>query len=445
MAKSNPAASLWHRVQGATRVLMGQAKPMTTADLVKEIAESRRTASGVYVGEANALCIPAVYGCVRIISQALAKCPFMVYRLEERKGHLARIPVRDHPASLLLNVEPNRYRMAPFTLKQMMVAHILLRGNSYTFVRRSGNKLVELIPLHPDRMALDDVFEPGPSGELGVIYHYSWARGGSQYFRNEEILHLRGVCLDGVMGVSLLDSAREAMGLAIQQERFAAKLFANGASPSGVVKYQGHFDDEAFERFRKRWRDLYSGADNAHKVVILEDGMDWTPMAWNAEETQFYDGRKFQRSEIAMYFGVPPHMLGDVDKATSWGSGIEQQAIGFVQHTIDPWGEVVGQQMTVSLLTEAERSNHMIACDLRGLIRGDLQSRATAYKILREIEAMNPNEIRAELGMNPREDEGGDDYGVPVKRVDQKPQTQGEAKNAPTALISRRPEALPRP
>ncbi|MFW6060923.1 MAG: phage portal protein, partial [Phycisphaeraceae bacterium] len=370
-------------------------KELTTAELSRQLAAGSETASGASVTESSALRVPTVYACIRLLSQMIALLPLRVYEVDGEHETVHE----DDPLDFLLHRSPNRWQTA-YEFKQLIMGHLLLRGNAYVFVARAGGEVHELVPLNPANMWLEQI------SDLELIYHYTRFDGAQIDFSQFEIMHLRGLSTDGVVGLSPIAAAREAIGLAAQSEKHAAKLFANGARLGGVLSTEQALQQEAIERLRDQFERLYAGVENSHKTVVLEQGMQWTKVGMTAEEGQFIESRKFSRSEIAMFFGVPPHMLGDVDKSTSWGSGIEQQAIGFINNTLLPWIEAIQQAIWRDLIMPSGNSSRLAKFDTEPFTRGDFLTRQQGLEIMARNNVIDANEWRKREGMNPKP--GGD-------------------------------------
>ena len=290
----------------------------------------------------------------------------------------------------------------------MLQAHLSLRGNAYArIVSANGAPVSALIPLHPDRV------RPLPRPVNGRLAYEHWPLdGGREILLQEEILHLRGLSLagDGVLGLSPIDSLREAVGLALAAETYGARFYRNDARPGIVVKHPGRLSPEAATRLKASWNSQFAGAANAHRTAVLEEGMDVVPIGMTAEQAQFLETRKFQRGEIASIFGVPPHKIGDLERATF--SNIEHQAIEVVTDTIRPWAVAWEQALTRDLFTAEMRRTHMVAFNLDGLLRGDIESRYRAYATGRQWGWLSANDVREREDMN--RIEGGDLYLAPV-------------------------------
>jgi HK97 family phage portal protein len=426
----NGLARLTTRTRASTHV-----KTITDShELALALAAGVETDAGVNISPDRAMQVATVWACVRIISNAIAMCPLILYGRDGEK----EVEATGHRIHYLLKHRPNRWQ-TPFEFKQLLAFHLLLRGNSYWFKGTVGGVADELFPMHPDQTQLYRW------SELEWQYYYTPWRGGFQIFEPHEVMHVRGMSTDGIEGMSPVSAARQAIGGAAAMEKHGNKLFSNGAQVNGVLKMGPgqKLSPEALQRLQDDWKRKYSGLDNAYKVPILEDGMEFTQMSMSSVDSQFIEGRKFSRSEIAMFFGVPPHMLGDVEKTTSWGSGIEQQGIGFVINTLQPWLTNIEDALNASLLNPAEQIGMFCRFDTEPLIRGDFASTVTALKTLRETGIISVNEARKKLRMNPRDDEFGDDYLVPSNMTSQ---VVGPQTKEPGKLVPNDPQkALPPP
>jgi HK97 family phage portal protein len=213
------------------------------------------------------------------------------------------------------------------------------------------------------------------------------------------VFHLRDLSTDGVVGLSKIALMREAVGVAMQAERFGARLFKNGIAIGGALKHPGKLGEASQKSLKAQMEERYAGADNAHRWMVLEEGMTIEQMGMTSEDMQFLDSRKFQRSEIAMFFGVPPHLIGDVEKTTSWGTGIEQQNLGFLQYTLGGDVQMWEQAIERDLVAEDEAPRIYVKLNVSGFLRAAAADRAEYYaKALGSGGSqawMTPNEVRA--------------------------------------------------
>jgi HK97 family phage portal protein len=396
---------------GAMQPATGGRIITTSQQLAEELRVGQRTDAGVDVSPSSSMQVAAVYRCVSIISGTMGMLPWRVYA---RDGDRETIQA-DHPVDVLLSRSPNRWQ-TPYQFKQWIALCQCLRGNAFAFVARKGGQPVELVPLHPDHMTVEQI------GDFDVRYTYTTFDGRRQIFTPEEIMHFRTMSLNGLWGLSPIDAARQGIGLAVAAEKFGARHFGSGVRPTGSLKLPAgtKLSPEAIERLRTDINTILSGVDNSHKVAIFEEGMEWQSLSMTADEAQYVDARKFQRSDIAMFYGVPPHMLGDVDKQTSWGSGIESQGIAFIIYTMLPWLASAQDVANARLFGNGE-TELFTQFRTDDLTRADLATMANAIATLTNTGAISPNEARRMLRMNPREDAAGDNYVVPgAKAIDAK-------------------------
>lgn len=376
--------------------------------------------SGKSVSALSAMQMSAVYACVRVIAETVASLPLNVFEVTDSGSQKAY----DHPLYRLLHDEPN-HEMTSFIWRETMLTHLLLWGNSYTQIVRSGrNGIIELYPLLPDQMTVDRA----SNGDL--TYEYTTSSGQTVTLRKEDVLHIPGLGFDGVMGYSPIAMEKNAIGLGIAAEEYGAKFFANGARPGGVLTHPHTVKDP--KRLRESWNAAYGGSSNSGRVAVLEEGMEYKPITVPNSEAQFLETRRFQVEEICRIYRVPPHMIGDLSHATF--SNIEHQSISFAVHTIRPWLTRIEQAINRTLIAESEKGHFYAQFNLDGLMRGDYKSRMEGYAIARQNGWMSANDIRGLENMNPiPEDQGGDAYlcngnMIPITTVAQNSDTQ--TKNA---------------
>ncbi|MDK6906909.1 phage portal protein [Actinotignum timonense] len=363
------------------------------------------TSSGRPVTERSAMQMTAVYGCVRILAEAIAGLPLHLYRYKDGGGKEKAV---DHNLYRLLHDEPNP-EMTSFVFRETLMTHLLLWGNAFAQIVRNGlGEVIGLYPLQPNRMSVGRDL-----GTKALYYEYqtSWDEPAGEYktirLTPADVLHIPGLGFDGLVGYSPIAMARNAIGLAQATEDYGASFFANGAAPGGVLEHPGTIKDPS--RVRESWQQTFGGAKNGNKVAVLEEGMKYTPISVSPEQAQFLETRKFQLNEIARIFRIPPHMIGDLEKSSF--SNIEQQSLEFVKYTLDPWVIRWEQAITKTLLSAREKQQLFVKFNVEGLLRGDYQSRMEGYAVARQNGWMSANDIR-ELENLDRIDEadGGDLY-----------------------------------
>lgn len=383
------------------REALGMGPRNTRAALSLEAAMRQgSTGSGAVVTEASAMRVASAWRCVNIIAGSIATLPLdLILRVDEN----IRRPAVGHQLRRVLTVKPNPWQ-TPSEFRRMMQANLLLRGNAYARKVTLGNRIEALIPLHPDRVDAKQL------DSLAMEYKVTGANGKSIVLQQKDMLHLRGMSLDGITGMSVLSNMRESLGLALQTEKAGASLFKNGMLAGGVIKHPGTISEAAEKNLRRSLEEKNSGSENAGKWILAEEGMEFNPVALSAEDAQWLGTRDFQRYDIAMFFGVPPHMIGATEKSTSWGTGIEAQGTGFVTYTLGDWIKTWEESIKRDLLQETEWETIDARFNVNGLQRGDAKARWEGYVKALQWGVYSPDEVRRLEDMNPRLDGGGGVY-----------------------------------
>ncbi|SHO52861.1 phage portal protein [Desulfopila aestuarii] len=381
----------------------GGVQVLNSADLAFLISSSE-TSAGVSVSISSAIRMATVWACVRLLAESIAQLPCHVY-VKNRDGSKSR--VTDTALAELLSFSPNGW-MTPFEYTEFMITSLAMRGNHYAFKSlNSKSEVLELIPFQPGSVRAE-------RRKLSDIRYHITIDGSPQTFSQDEITHVRGLTFDGFMGVSPVTHHRETIGLAMAAGQYGARLFKNGARPSGVITMPNEISDNAYERLLKSWNEKYGGA-NIGKTAILEQGGDFKTISMSNEDAQYLEVRQFQRTEICSIYRIPPHMIGDLTKSSF--SNITQQSLEFVKYTILPWCRRVEMAMHRDLMTPAERKRGMfVEYVVDGLERADIRTRYEAYKTGVNGGWLSPNEVRKKENMNPRP--GGDIYLAPLNMVD---------------------------
>lgn len=355
--------------------------PISSSKVI-ELFGGEKSASGVTVTEKKAAGIPAVWRAVNLIAGTTASLPFGPFRADGA----ARRSVSSGAAAEFM-AKPCKY-LTKFELIELLMGYVLLWGNSYSWRDRDGlGRQMGLIPLHPSRV------RPGLTSKGEKVYELDGKNGFTDY----EILHIPGFGFDGIGGISPVSAARQGIGLALAAEEFGARLFANGALSTGILTSDQRLNPEQADALMARWKQKRTGLDKAFDTIVLDSGLKYQQLTIPPEDAQFLESRSFQVSEIARMFGVPPHMLMDTDKATSWGTGIEQQSIGFLVFTLRPWLVRVEQRFTEILKPEPVYAQFTV----EGLLRSDSAARAAFYREMWSLGVLSTNEIRALEEMPP--------------------------------------------
>lgn len=374
--------------------------------------------SGVRVDEESSMRTSAVYACVKILAETVASLPLHLYKKGTNgKNELAE----QHPLFSCLYETPND-EMTSFEFREIMMTSLLLYGNAYARIIRKQGHVTELWYLKPQYMTVERDTITGK-----IKYTYSDDITNKTYvYKPNQIFHIKGLSIDGVKGLSPIAQAREAVGLSLATEEYGAKFFGNGARPGGVLEHPGILKDP--EKLRESWNQVYQGTRNSHKVAVLEEGMKYHSIGIAPEDAQFLETRKYQVNEICRIFRVPPHLVGDLERATF--SNIEHQSIEFVQHTIRPWIVRWEQAIARALLSVEERTIYFARFNVDGLLRGDYKSRMEGYAVGRQNGWLSTNDIRKLEDMPLVATElGGDDYLVNGNMIPIRQTNKEEDKN----------------
>jgi HK97 family phage portal protein len=376
-------------------------------------AEAR---SGVFVSPDTALRYSTVLICVRVLAESVASLPCILYKKRADGG---KDRATEHPLYKVLHDQANAWNTA-FEYVEGTMSNLALRGNGYAYVERNRQgQTIGLVPLHPDGVTITQAFDWSPK------YEATMPDNTKAKLSTKDMHHIRGPLPKGYVGRSMIDLQREAIGLGMAAEQFSAHLYANGVTPSGVLSHGKTIGPEGVKTLAQQFSDKYSGLSNGGKPLVLEEGMTWTPISITPKDAEFILSRKFQRSEIAGIFRVPPHLVGDLERATF--SNIEHQSLEFIIHNIRPWLVRWEQSINRDLLTEQDRANGYFAEFLMdAFLRGDTKSRYEAYASAIQNKWMSANEARIKENMNPRE--GGDVFENPAIQVSEPAANE----NAPT-------------
>jgi HK97 family phage portal protein len=356
------------------------------------------TSTGKVVNEKTAMSVITVYACVRVLAEAVAGLPVHVYRYNS-DGSKARM--HNHPLYRLLHDAPN-HEMTSFIWRETLMSHLLIYGNAFSQIVRNGKgEVVALYPLTPDKITVE---RDKSTNEL--IYTYRCENGEIKLNR-WNILHIPGLGFDGIMGYSPIAIARQTIGMALAVDEYGSSFFANGANPGGVLEFPGPVKD--IKRVKESWNAGHQGASNANKIAILEEGAKFSSISISPEQAQFLETRKYSTNEICRLFKVPPHLVGDLERATF--SNIEHQSIEFATHSIRPWVARWEQSLQQALVLPSERDSVFVKFNMDGLLRGDYASRMQGYATARQNGWLSANDIRELEDMNriPTE-QGGDEY-----------------------------------
>lgn len=361
----------------------------------KKPVNSEESDAGERVSADAMLQLQAAWRCCALISQTVSGLPLKVYKKTD--GRRVSLPSED--INRIIGVQPNSY-MSALKFWEMMMLGVLLWGNGYARKLMAGGRLVGLVPMRPECMTI--------ALEGGELKYYYAENGEQKPFSQAEIFHIKGMSVDGIVGLSPISYARQSMGLARAADRAAGSAFKNGMRAGGVLKYDKWLTKEQREDARENVVGQFSGAMNAGGTMILEAGMEYQQVTMNPQDAELLATRKFQQEQIAGWYGVPAWLAGIANSGTSnWGTGLEQQNLGFLTYTLSAYINEIEAAIFNQLLTPAQRAAGCYAeFTLEGLLRMDSAGRAAYYSALGQNGVMDRNEMRAKENLDPRP--GGD-------------------------------------
>ena len=390
----------------------------------KKLAElfgGRQASSGISVNESSALSYSAVFSAIQLIAGDVASTPLMLYK---RVGE-GKEQYRDHPLFRLLHDQANP-DMSAFTFRETLQGHVLSWGNGYAEIERDGaNRPRYLWPITPDRVTLE---------RDGSRWRYRVTNSGDRdvFLDPQDMLHIPGLGFDGMTGYAVISKMRESIGLGIAAERFGGTFFGEGAWFGGLFTTEKTVDEKTKQNFLDSMNAQHKGVDRAHRVGLVGGGLKFIQLGIPPDDAQFLETRQFQVTEIARWFGVPPHKIGDLSKATF--SNIEQQNREYFQTTLIRWLERWEQILMLKLISPLERNMQMIEFVTEGILRGDSAGRAALESAQFNIGALTPNEARGFDNRNPVA--GGERAFIqrnmmPLDKVDALIDAEIESKKAP--------------
>lgn len=347
---------------------------------VAELFGGGMSNAGISVTELGSLNLAAVFRAVSLGAGIEAALPFDAYT---KAPDGSRAKADDSARRIVAEPHPD---MTTYEWRETLGLHRRLWGNAYCRIVRDpsmGNRISELWPIHPGRV------KPGRTSNGTKIYSLD---GGREVHTDKTMLHLPGIGYDGVAGVSRIAFARHSLGLGLAAEQFGAKFFANGSLATGILHTDKTLTPEQADTLHKRWKAKRAGLASAHETMILDSGAKFEQLTIPPEDAQFLQTREFQTSEISRWFDTPPFLMYQTEKSTSWGTGLEQQATGWV--TFDMGRELirVEQRFTKHLLAPDYKA--YAKHNVEGLLRGDSKTRAEFYTKLWSLGVLSTNEIR---------------------------------------------------
>lgn len=381
---------------------VAEQKGYDTLDLFREIYGGKASKAGPTITLENALKVATLFACLKVLSQGVAQVPMKLFREQTIDGLKKIEPARDHPHYDLVATQPNDWSSS-FEFRETLTLHAAL-GNAYVFKNRlMGGRVAEMILLNPGRV------EKVQAEDYSIAYKVTGKSGATQIFPAEAIWHVRGPSWDGLIGMDVLNIARDALGLAIATEESHAALHKKGVRTSGTYTVEKTLNKEQYATLKAWILAEMAGADNSGAPMILDNGAKWISGAMTGVDAQHLETRNHQISEVCRFTGVSPFMIFQTDKAPTYASA-EQFQIQHVVHTLSPWYARIEQSADINLLTKKERAaGYYFKFVAAGLLRGAMKDQGEFFARMmgaggtRQI--LTQDEVRELLEFNPM---GGD-------------------------------------
>lgn len=359
------------------------------AETLRQALSMAGSAAGKAITIDTVLQLSTAWSCIRLLSETIGTLPLGLF---ERDGD-AKKPANDDPLYELLHNSPNADQTAA-EFWEGAVACLCGWGNAYAEKSRTGpaagNRVTALTPLKPDLMTVTR-----RNGRRR--YLYSDPTRGQLELDEDQVFHLRGFGFGGDVGLSPVSYARQTMGIALAADETAAATFANGLQNSGFIHLPVGMKpptrvqkEELIDFFAK-----FAGSSLAGKMLPLDPGMEFKSLGINPDDAQLLQSRAFNVEEICRWFRVPPFMVGHTEKSTSWGTGLEQQMIGFLTFSLRPYLTRIEQAVRKQLVAPGDRARLFAEFNLEGLLRADSQGRAAIYSTFAQNGISTRNEMRA--------------------------------------------------
>lgn len=371
--------------------------PLTSLALDSVYSAMGQTESGESVTQDTSLALPVFWRCVALLSDLIAGCPIRTFR---NPGKVEVFPA-------LLDKGNAEMQFTQFELWNLVMVHLCLYGNAFVRKLRAtgptgpgSGMIVDLIPIHPGRVKVtvdngDKIFQVKRVKPDGTVDN----NRPPEILTTFEVMHIPGMGYDGVRGLSVIEMAKRTIGTALAGDRLAAKFYSSGTILSGIINVKAPLTSQnQADQIRARWLQKSGGTGHAAEVAVLDAETEFQPLTIPPDQLQFLESRRWETTEIARWFGIPPWLVGDVEKSTSWGTGIEQQNIGFVSYTVSGWTNRIEQRVTREIVATRKQYCEF---DLDRLMRGDMSERFTAYGIAIQWGWLTRNEARAKENMVP--------------------------------------------
>ena len=386
--------------EGRAANMHDPAVPLSADNLLDWIGGVQGDA-GVAVTLRNSMQVSAVFRAVSVTANVAAALPMHTFLPDSYEKVITQLLRDPHPD------------MTRLELWRLTYVHRLTWGQAFVQkLRARSGQIKELWPIHPSRVTVRRV-RPSSANPSGKLFEVTDDWGAQRVLTSYEVMHMPHISEDGVEGLSPISLARNAVGLSIAAERAGSKFFSRGAILNGVLQVEQKLEEPQARRLQQQWDARHSGPDNAYKIPVLDSNAKFQPITMPLKDAQFLETRRYQLPEIARYFGVPLFLMMETEKSTSWGTGLESQARGWVMFDLQPaWLAPTEQRVQKECVPERD-----VRIVVDGLLRADTAARGAWYRIMREVGAYNANEVRALENMPPIPGDAGEIYLQPANQL----------------------------
>ena len=343
---------------------------------------------GPAVTERTAMSVGAVFRCVQLISGVIAGMPLNVYRNVPGKG---RVEAQQHRLYPMLHSAPYPGRpMTSFTWRELWGVNFLLWGNHYSIIRYDGAaRIIGFEYVAPWKVVVQR------QANRTNLYRCTLEDGSVEWVPDEDMLHIPGLSYDGIVGHSVVRMhARQAIGLSNTMLQQMARIHENSARPSGMITLPPDITPDGIKRFEAYFNAAMAGRHNAGKPFVADNGSQWSPFQMSIEDLNTLAALQYTNADIARFFGVPPHLIGEAANTSAWGSGIEQLTIGFRIFTMEPHLQRIEHELNLKLFAG---SDAFAAFDRDALLAMDAAAQASIMQTQINSGLLTPNEGRRKL------------------------------------------------
>jgi len=349
-------------------------------------------AAGFNVNDDTAMSITSVYTAVSILADSVATLPLQTFK----RGKRAAGPIAD---PLVVSNPWPECTVNDF-MSQIMVS-LTLRGNFFgQIVARDDQGYATMVmPIHPDSVMARRMQDGSRA------YWVSGVR-----VKTADMVHIPNLLIPGAfVGLNPVEYMRQSWGLAGAAERYMGQFYANSATPTGVIEIGEDLSEEETLELARSWRMTHGGLQGGGLPAVLTGGATWRSIQVSPGDAQFLQTRSFQREEIASFFRIPPHLMGQQDKTSSYGTGVEQMELNFVINTLRAYLTKIESYWSRLLPPKYE-----VRFDLTGRLRGDQGQRYTAYAMAINNGWLSTDEVRAREDLPPLPDGIGSKFWRPL-------------------------------